>query len=578
MKDWDTKVDNGLFDGAGHVDDMNSNYIEKKRVVKQAMELDRNDKKQLVKSIEVISKSMLYKDVGPSNKIHLVQYNNAMPIETYFDGMVILFLVNDVKDVQATIGINILPTVPVHVNGTVPPPAYFDTTNIYFAIYNGTTNAFDVSKLKNNANDSDITRGDENTILEVSSGVLPHDVINVGQLASYVNITDVLDTSESNETTKVLASNQLHQLQVGLNTLGATLNSNDSNLDTYQKIIDVIKQDSNKITNIQLNDVAGLVDSLNTKADSTHIHDDLYYEKTFVTDRLTVWLADLHGNADLYFMVANGTAPDNVINRGQLDAIHGTLWNYSETTNPLVTTNPTVLGSIWLNSTTGEIFMCKDITTDNNVWMGSNGTEVKKVTNAISVDAFGDGSAIALYELNGDLNDTGGVNNLTWKSDYRDLVFSTTAKFGSHGIYSYATRDSLITQDRGGRLIRTVSLWYRFDALSGNENYILSYYNSNTPFYLDVSNTGSNTIYLHGGDIYCDGVAGSKPVPKDDEYHHYVAMAFADDNQGFGRMHIGNKYNGDGSNDCSGGWIDQIRVFDRRLTEAEITQLYNEGN
>ena len=39
------------------------------------------------------------------------------------------------------------------------------------------------------------------------------------------------------------------------------------------------------------------------------------------------------------------------------------------TTAPLMTTNPPAVGHLWINSTTGEAYVCKDITTDGNNWV-----------------------------------------------------------------------------------------------------------------------------------------------------------------------------------------------------------------
>jgi hypothetical protein len=38
-----------------------------------------------------------------------------------------------------------------------------------------------------------------------------------------------------------------------------------------------------------------------------------------------------------------------------------------ETTDPLITNNGT-LGELWLNTTSGELYACTDITTDDNIW------------------------------------------------------------------------------------------------------------------------------------------------------------------------------------------------------------------
>lgn len=51
-------------------------------------------------------------------------------------------------------------------------------------------------------------------------------------------------------------------------------------------------------------------------------------------------------------------------------------FDYTETTNPFITTNPTAVGATWINTTSGEIFVCTDATTDANVWVGQMGTTV----------------------------------------------------------------------------------------------------------------------------------------------------------------------------------------------------------
>jgi len=51
-------------------------------------------------------------------------------------------------------------------------------------------------------------------------------------------------------------------------------------------------------------------------------------------------------------------------------------WDYINTGNPAVDTNPSSVGDTWLNSTTGEEFVCTDVTAGANVWRGSLGTNV----------------------------------------------------------------------------------------------------------------------------------------------------------------------------------------------------------
>lgn len=68
-------------------------------------------------------------------------------------------------------------------------------------------------------------------------------------------------------------------------------------------------------------------------------------------------------------------------------------FDYTETTNPLTTTNPTAIGATWINTTTGEIFVCIDATAGGNVWVGTAGSSVgylwtpSEITTTVWLDA-----------------------------------------------------------------------------------------------------------------------------------------------------------------------------------------------
>ncbi|OQY18134.1 MAG: hypothetical protein B6I36_07685 [Desulfobacteraceae bacterium 4572_35.1] len=53
-------------------------------------------------------------------------------------------------------------------------------------------------------------------------------------------------------------------------------------------------------------------------------------------------------------------------------------FDFTETTNPLITTNPAA-DATWINNVSGEIFVCTDATTDQNTWIGQLGTVVEYV-------------------------------------------------------------------------------------------------------------------------------------------------------------------------------------------------------
>jgi len=53
-------------------------------------------------------------------------------------------------------------------------------------------------------------------------------------------------------------------------------------------------------------------------------------------------------------------------------------FNYMEASNPLITTNGSV-NDLWFNTSTLELFICRDATVDNNVWEGNDGTSVAPI-------------------------------------------------------------------------------------------------------------------------------------------------------------------------------------------------------
>ena len=49
----------------------------------------------------------------------------------------------------------------------------------------------------------------------------------------------------------------------------------------------------------------------------------------------------------------------------------------TDSSNPGVDENPSAVGDRFINTSTGELFVTTDITTDQNIWKGQLGTTVK---------------------------------------------------------------------------------------------------------------------------------------------------------------------------------------------------------
>ena len=68
--------------------------------------------------------------------------------------------------------------------------------------------------------------------------------------------------------------------------------------------------------------------------------------------------------------------------------------------NPTDSVNPSCLYATWLNASTGEVFVCRDNTVDQNVWTGQLGTLIKTVGFLSFVGASSHSVALpAIYSL-----------------------------------------------------------------------------------------------------------------------------------------------------------------------------------
>ena len=65
-------------------------------------------------------------------------------------------------------------------------------------------------------------------------------------------------------------------------------------------------------------------------------------------------------------------------NQPEFNVVHTSSdrYDYVFASDPLITTNPSVVGANWLNSVTGEVFICTSNIPGSNVWKGQMGTEV----------------------------------------------------------------------------------------------------------------------------------------------------------------------------------------------------------
>lgn len=200
------------------------------------------------------------------------------------------------------------------------------------------------------------------------------------------------------------------------------------------------------------------------------------------------------------------------------------------------------------------------------------GQQVKKfllfkgITNDVN-DIFGDGSTIATYTLNGNANDLGGVHNGTPTN-----VTYTTGKIEQCGVFAGNALIDVPSITSAGAF----SFWFKINTavavcglMSVNSKEValagakLGYISGNTmnhkltvspgTWYHVVYNLADNTFYVNGNLLSTISTEGFEVT--------YRALLIGR------RQYLAQFFN---------GLIDHVRIFNRALTQAEVTQLYNE--
>ena len=85
------------------------------------------------------------------------------------------------------------------------------------------------------------------------------------------------------------------------------------------------------------------------------------------------------------------------------------------TANPLITTNPSAVGHIFFNKTSGDIFTCTRNTSNENVWInaGDSGTNIRYKKSNGTADLFGDGSDKLHLQFNEPLGSAGTIRDFS---------------------------------------------------------------------------------------------------------------------------------------------------------------------
>jgi len=212
-------------------------------------------------------------------------------------------------------------------------------------------------------------------------------------------------------------------------------------------------------------------------------------------------------------------------------------FSYIASGNPTTDVNPPIKHILWLNTNTGEIFVCIDNTPNNNIWIGQKGTIIKS-GNVQSVELTNEDNTnnienvvndnekidlIAFYDFNDNVNDKIGNFHGIWYGNEQyvnDNNYGKVAKFDGK---SYV----IINTPNFNCNTLSISLWFKVTeeykgtrcvflfSINGNNHfglyltakrYIRFYVNNKgKSFYKFELNKWYNVIYSSDGSIYVNG-------------------------------------------------------------------------
>lgn len=265
-----------------------------------------------------------------------------------------------------------------------------------------------------------------------------------------------------------------------------------------------------------------------------------------------------------------------------------TKFEYTSTSTPTYTTNPTISYATWLDTSTGYIWTCVDNTTNKNIWKRL-GYE-QSISASPVFDIFGDSSAVALYQFeSGALGtDTGGTKTMTTVtgSSTAGLIGGAWLGAGSYMKNGAAMNNNLVVSvscwvkvtDTGSNTVwssgfvanGTAKRMLKLSALAiqtaGGEYGTLKSFGSVASGVWTHICVSADKVYVNGA--YVDTTT-SYTGPASDTYGFYIGA-----NGSYDYGYITDETYGQPMN----GSVDQMRIFNRELTATEVAYLYREGS
>ena len=217
-----------------------------------------------------------------------------------------------------------------------------------------------------------------------------------------------------------------------------------------------------------------------------------------------------------------------------------------------------------------------------------------------TTDIFGDNSGLALYEFEGNADDTSttydgtdtdvkyGLDGADSNITYTTGLFGNAASFNGSSSYIYNTNTSIWNPTW------TISLWFKTSNNSGR-NPLFVFGRGSWTDGIELQAASSNTVsgsYAEGTKYFTKNVSTDLD---DGNFHHYcatydsstdTAKLYIDGNEETGlTTGTGNSRQGSGyrigrffqtPEQWATGSIDQVRIFDKALSSDQVKTLYNE--
>lgn len=258
-------------------------------------------------------------------------------------------------------------------------------------------------------------------------------------------------------------------------------------------------------------------------------------------------------------------------------------------TDPSNDINADFKGQIYVNTTTGEIFVNIDDTTDKNLWRSQKDSKILGIRDYMN-DPFNDGSCVAHYRFENNVNDELGNYDGTIHGNiqYDNGVFGKALHIDNND-NNYITTSCILEAPTSSNL-QTIVGWaqvgnwlYGTDADSTGDNHVnIGAFTDGVhlyPSYYGGTNGDNEETYsitlLSGEWVHLALV--KKDVKTYDCWFNGIKVISNANKEAVNSSHLnfGRNYIASGYGSCS-NVTDNLRIFNRVLTSDEINMLYNE--